>query len=316
MGADFADAANVFDRAAVRTHRNRAAHVLPMHDFLLREAAEHLLDRLDDIKRRFPRTLDLGSRTGLLAHELKGRGGIEEMVQTDLSWNMISTASRSPRTDAGPAMTHAVADEELLPFAPGAFDAILSNLSLHWTNDLPGALVQLNHALKPDGLFLATLFGGDTLWELRDVLLRAEAEMEGGASPRVSPFVDVRDAGDLLSRARFNLSVADVDTVSVTYPDIFRLMSDLRGMGETNATAERRRTFTRRETLMRAAALYHELHGDDDGRLPATFQIVTLTGWTPHESQPKPLRPGSAKARLADALGTAEQPAGDKARPR
>ena len=315
MGGEFSEAPKVFDRAAVRAHRDRAAGLPTEHDFLVREAAERLLDRLDDVKRQFPIGLDLGCRTGILADALNGRGGVESILHADISWEMVRTLSNSPRSREAPPGICVVADEEFLPFAAASFDAILSNLSLHWTNDLPGALAQLNRALKPDGLFLATLFGGNTLWELRDSLLRAEAEVDGGASPRVSPFADVRDAGDLLNRARFTLSVADVDSVTVSYPDIFRLMTDLRGMGETNSTHARRRTFTRREVLLRAGAIYRELHGDQDGRLLATFQIITLTGWAPHASQPKPMRPGSATTRLADALGTSEYSAGDKAKP-
>ena len=315
MGGEFSEAPQVFDRAAVRAHRDRAARLPAEHDFLVHEAAERLLDRLDDVKRQFPRGLDLGCRSGFLGDALSGRGGVESILHADISWEMVRTLGTIPRSQDTPPVICVVADEEFLPFASASFDVILSNLSLHWTNDLPGALAQLNRALKPDGLFLATLFGGDTLWELRDSLLQAEAEVDGGASPRVSPFVDVRDAGDLLNRARFTLSVADVDSVTVSYPDIFRLMTDLRGMGETNSTHARRRTFTRREVLLRAGALYQELHGDQDGRLPATFQIITLTGWAPDESQLKPLRPGSATTRLADALGTSEHSAGDKAKP-
>lgn len=314
MDAEIPGPPVVFDRAAVRAHRDRAARSTA-HEFLVGESARRLLDRLEDVTRRFPRALDLGCRGGTLAHAPKGRGGIESVVHVDLSWEMVRRISRPSPSDGALAESRAVADEERLPFAPGSFDIVLSNLSLHWTNDLPGTLVQLNRALKPDGLFLATMFGGDTLWELREALLRAEAEAEGGAGPRVSPFVDVRDAGDLLNRARFALPVADVDTVTVTYPDVFRLMADLRGMGETNAAKARRRTFTRRDTLMRAGAIYRELHGDEEGRLPATFQIVSLTGWAPDASQPRPRRPGSATTRLADALGTTERPAGDTARP-
>ena len=315
MGGEFSEAPKVFDRAAVRAHRDRAARLPAEHDFLVHEAAERLLDRLDDVKRRFPKGLDLGCRTGILAKALSGRGGLESILHADISWEMMRTLVNSPRAQGILRNTCVVADEELLPFASASFDVILSNLSLHWTNDLPGALAQLNRALKPDGLFLATLFGGDTLWELRDSLLRAETEVDGGVSPRVSPFVDVRDAGDLLNRARFTLSVADVDSVTVNYPDIFRLMTDLRGMGETNATQARRRTFTGRAVLLRAGSLYQELYGDQDGRLPATFQIITLTGWAAHASQPKPMRPGSATTRLADVLGTSEHSAGDKAKP-
>lgn len=306
---------HIFDRKTVRNHRERAGPKIKKYDFLLHESAECLLDRLDDIKLQFPRALDLGARGGLLTGQIQGRGGIEVLVQSDLSWNIIATAPKMSKILKGPEIVPVVLDEELLPFKPNTFDLIISNLSLHWINDLPGTLIQINKALKPNGLFLANLFGGDTLWELRDVLLKAESEIEGGASLRVSPFADVRDLGNLLTRAKFNLTVADTDTISVNYSDIFSLMSDLRGMGETNAAMRRRKSFTRRETIMRAASLYKELYGDGDGRLPATFQIITLTGWAPHNSQPQPLRPGSAQLRLADALGIEERSAGDKAQP-
>jgi NADH dehydrogenase [ubiquinone] 1 alpha subcomplex assembly factor 5 len=206
-----------------------------------------------------------------------------------------------------------VAEAEALPFKPESFDLAVSLLDLHWINDLPGALVQLRRALKPDGLLLASLFGGDTLLELRQAWMEAEIEEEGGAGPRVAPFADVRDLGSLLQRAGFALPVVDSDTIEVTYPDALALMRDLRAMGEANAVAERRRSFTRRATLARAAAFYAERFRRPDGRIAARFEILTLTGWAPHQSQPKPLRPGSATARLADALNTIERSAGDKA---
>ena len=205
------------------------------------------------------------------------------------------------------------ADEEAMPFGAGAFDLVLSNLSLHWVNDLPGALAQIRHCLKPDGLFLAALLAGDTLTELRDALIEAEIAVAGGASPRVSPVADMRDLAGLLQRAGFALPVVDRDSITVTYADAFRLMADLRGMGETNATAARSRHPARRALFLEAAARYRAGHGDPQGRVPATFQVVYLTAWAPHDSQQKPLRPGSATARLADALGAAERPAGEKA---
>ena len=173
-------------------------------------------------------------------------------------------------------------------------------------------MLQLRRALKPDGLLLASLFGGDTLAELRRALLEAELEEEGGASPRVAPFADLRDLGQLLQRAGFALPVVDSDTIEVTYADPLALMRDLRAMGESNAVAERRRAFTRRATLARAAARYRELFARPDGRIAARFEIVTLTAWAPHASQPQPLAPGSGRTRLAAALGTIEHPAGDK----
>lgn len=296
---------NLFDRAAVRRHRDRAAQGFNGHDFLFREVAARLADRLDDIRRSFPTALDLGSHGGMLASAIAGRGGIERLVQSDLSPALLA------RT-AGPRVA---ADEELLPFAAESFDMVASVLSLHWVNDLPGALVQVRRALRPDGLFLAAMLGGGTLSELRQAFAAAEIAEEGGASPRLSPFADIRDAGMLLQRAGFALPVVDADSIAVTYPDAFALMRDLRGMGETNAVRERRKRFTRRATLMAAVAAYAERFADADGRIPATFHVIYLTGWAPHQSQQKPLRPGAARARLSDALDTAESPAGDTARP-
>lgn len=308
------DSFEVFNRQTVRRHRDRAAPRLDDHDFLFREAAERLCDRLLDVKRAFPMALDLGCHTGQLGRVLGagdrpggpgGPGGIETLIQCDLSPAMAKRAG-------GPALA---ADEEALPFAGETFDLILSNLSLHWVNDLPGALAQIRRALKPDGLFLASMLGGETLTELRRALAEAEIAEEGGLSPRISPMAEVRDLGGLLLRAGFALPVADTDTLTVMYEDPMKLMADLSAMGETNAAAEGRKGFTRRATLMAAAARYRELFAADSGRMPATFQVITLTGWAPDPSQQQPLKPGSAEARLADALDTVEIPAGEKAKP-
>lgn len=304
------DSFEVFNRLSVRRHRDRAAADLGDHDFLFRESAERLSDRLDDVKRRFPLALDLGCHGGQLGRALKRRGGVETLVQCDLSPAMAAQAGRE---DGLPALA---CDEEALPFAGGAFDLVLSNLSLHWVNDLPGALLQIRRALKPDGLFLAAMLGGDTLKELRQALGEAEAAEEGGLSPRVSPMADVRDLGGLLQRAGFALPVTDTDTITVNYPDPMALMADLSGMGETNAAHEMRKGFTRRRTLEAAWARYSELFAGPDGRVPATFQVITLTGWAPDASQPQPLKPGSAEARLAHALDTVEISAGEKAKPK
>ncbi len=292
----------VFDRRAVQAHRNRAASNLAAHDFLFREAADRLADRLLDCRRDFPLALDIGSHGGILAEVLGSRGGVQTLVQADLS----------PRLAAQGSGLRLAADEEYLPFALKSFDLVMSALSLHWVNDLPGALIQLRRCLKPDGLFVATILGGDSLWELRESLLRAEAEIEGGASPRISPFAELADGASLLQRAGFALPVADGEQLTVTYPDALTLMRELRGMGENNAGVDRRRNFSRRTTLLRAAEIYRERFGDRNGRIPATFQFITLTGWRPHPSQPRALRPGSAKTRLADALGTVERPTGEK----
>lgn len=295
----------VFDRRLIRARRDRAATNFAEFDFLFREVADRLADRLVDITRSFPVALDIGCHTGVLGSALQGRGQIEALIQCDLSEPMV-------RRSGG---LGSVADEETLPFDEGCFDLVLSNLSLHWINDLPGALVQANRCLKPDGLFLAAMLGGDTLHELRDCLMAAELEIRDGASPRFSPFALVRDAGGLLQRAGFTLPVTDSDIITVTYENAFRLMRDLRGMGETNAALTRPRHFTQRNIFLRAAQLYEERYAGSDGRIPATFEVIYLHGWSPHESQPQALRPGSAKTRLADALGTTEVATDDKAAP-
>jgi SAM-dependent methyltransferase len=304
----------VFNRQAVGRHRARAAPGLSGHDFLFRETAARLADRLRDIKRRFPFALDLGCHTGQLAKALDGPGGVETLVQCDLSPAMVREAERAEAPD-GPRRLGLAADEEWLPFKEGAFDLVISNLSLHWVNDLPGALLQIRRALNQDGLFLAALLGGDTLKELRQALAEAEIAEENGLSPRVSPMADVRDLGSLLQRAGFALPVADTDAITVSYADPMKLLADLRGMGEANAAELRRKTFTRRATLRAALDRYRELHTGPDGRVTATFQVVTLTGWAPDPAQPKALRPGSAKGRLADALDTDEISLGEKAKP-
>ena len=295
----------VFDRASVRRHRDRAAADLGAHDFLFREVAERLADRLADVARDFPTALDLGCHTGQFAEVVGGRGGIERLVQADLSPAMLGRAKG----------LRLAADEELLPFRPHSFDLVVSVLSLHWVNDLPGALVQINRALKPDGLFLAAILGGGSLPELRQAWLTAEATLESGASPHVSPFVDIRDAGGLLQRAGFALPVVDGDEISASYADPFALMRELRGMGESNAVRQRRHRFSRRQTVMAVADAYITAFADAGQRVPASFQVLYLTAWTPHDSQPQPLRPGSAKSRLAEALGVPERLAGEKAAP-
>jgi SAM-dependent methyltransferase len=264
----------IFDRTQVRRQRDRAAVSLADHDFLLQESADRLCDRLEDVARGFPRALDIGCHGGELSQRLAGRFGIETLVSCDLSPKMAALAATNG------ALTVA-ADEETLPFAEGRFDLVVSNLSLHWVNDLPGALLQIRRILKPDGLFIASLLGGETLKEWRQAMMEAELAEEDGVSPRVSPFVDVRDAGGLMQRAGFALPVADIDPVNVTYGNPMTLLADLRGMGEGNAVKTRRKGFTRRGTFARALSLYQERFADHEGRLPASFQILTMTGWTP-----------------------------------
>lgn len=294
----------IFDRKLVRRRRDRAAVRFHEFDFLMVEAADRLADRLLDLRREFRVVLDLGAHSGVLARvwppDLNGTW----LAHGDISPEMAALAGKH-----GPALA---CDEEALPFAEASLDAVLSCLSLHWVNDLPGALVQIRRALAPDGLFLASVLGGDTLVELREVLSAAELEVTGGISPRVSPFADIPDLGGLLQRAGFALPVVDSDPLTVTYDNLFALMADLRGMGESNAVLERHKLPTRRNVLMRAAKIYHQRFADSNGRIPATFQIITMTGWAPDASQQKPLRPGSAQNRLADAVGGVEAAAGDR----
>ena len=283
----------VFDRRVLRVRRARAAPALHGCDFLIREAALRLVERLGDVRRKFPLALELGCHTGQLATLLHGNSQVGELIQTDLAQSMVRRAHG----------LRLVADEEALPFGAGRLDLVLSCFSLHWVNDLPGTLAQIRYALRPDGLFLAVMPGGTTLHELRESLLRAELEIAGGAGPRVSPFVDVRDAGALLQRTGFALPVVDVETVTVIYDHPLKLVAELRAMGEANALVQRGGPLLKRATLWRACEIYQELFGDRANRIPVTFQLLTLSGWAPDRSQPQPIRRGSGQVNLAEALG-------------
>lgn len=263
----------LFDRRARRRHRDRAAG-RGCVDFLHRELADRLIERLDDVKREFRLALDLGAHHGALSRALGCRPGIEWVVAADPSFGFLAQLSGM----------RVAADSDLVPFRDGSFDLVVSMLELHWAGDLPGALVQIRRILKPGGLFLAAMLGGSTLVELRTVLIEAELIEEGGASPRVSPVAELGDVAGLLLRTGFAMPVADAEKITVTYPDALALMRDLRGMGETNALTARRRTSLRRATLARAALLYSERFGQPDGRVPATFEILFLTGWAPGAS--------------------------------
>jgi NADH dehydrogenase [ubiquinone] 1 alpha subcomplex assembly factor 5 len=268
----------LFDRRAWRLHRERAAGLAV--DFLQREVAERLLDRLELINHDFPAVLDLGAGDGFMTRLVAERSGCGWVVAAEPARRLIASAM-APRVSADP---------EFIPFRDASFDLVASCLVLHWCADLPGTLIQLRRALKPDGLLLAAMLGGSTLVELRTVLFEAELAEEGGVSPRVSPTTELSDAAALLQRAGFTMPVADSETITVTYPDMPALMRDLRGMGETNALTARRR-FLSRATLARAGSIYTERFGDGAGRIPATFEILFLTGWAPHPAQAKP-RPG------------------------
>jgi SAM-dependent methyltransferase len=290
----------IFDRQMLRRRRQRARKFGP-ETFLLDRVAADLGERIGVVLRRFERVVDLGTPTDALRRALAGN----ENVGT-----IVAATPDAAALDAG--FPRVAADEEALPFAEASLDLLVSALALQFVNDLPGTLIQIRRALKADGLFLAALIGGDSLSELRAAFAQAESEIEGGVSPRVAPFADVREMGALLQRAGFALPVVDSDRLTVRYPDVFALMRDLRRMGSTNALAERRRAPLKRATLKRMMEIYAERFADADGRLRASFEIVWLSGWVPHESQQQPLRPGSAVRRLADALGTREIPTGEK----
>jgi SAM-dependent methyltransferase len=300
----------LFDRDLHRVRLDRAAAGYGAADFLKARAAADAVERLEAIMRDFPLAVDLGARNGAFAAALarsdaqrnpeKPKVGV--LIEADLSLRMLADRT-------GPKVQ---ADEERLPCADESLNLVVSLLSLPWANDLVGALIQIRQALKPDGLFLGALLGGSTLAELRQCLTQAEAELLGGAGLRVSPFADVLDGAALLQRAGFALPVADLDRVTVRYSSALELIRDVRAMGESNVLLDRARRPLTRPVLGRAAEIYRERFSESDGRVRATFDIVTLTGWAPHPDQQQPLRPGSAKMRLADALHVKEQPAGEK----
>jgi SAM-dependent methyltransferase len=289
----------IIDRELLRARAGRA-RALGLSTFLLDRVAEDLADRLASVLRSFSRALDLGTPTDAVRRVLAASGKVSTVI----------AANALAQERDGLAVA---ADEEALPFADGSLDLLVSALALHFVNDLPGTLVQIRRALRPDGLFVAAMLGGETLTELRQAFAAAEAEVEGGISPRVLPFADVRELGALLQRAGFALPVTDVDRLTVRYASPLALMHDLRRMGAANPLIERRRAPLRRATLARLLDIYAARFADADGRIRATFEIVHLSGWAPHESQQQPLAPGSARTRLADALGAQERSAGEKA---
>jgi SAM-dependent methyltransferase len=267
----------LFDRALLRARQDRALRAGPA-TFLLDRVAEDMAERLHAVLREFKSAADVGTPGDHVRDALAGR--LSQLAHVDL-----------PEQESEP-----------LPFEPASLDLVVSALAFQFVNDLPGVLAQIRRALRPDGLLLAAMIGGDTLTELRQSFAAAEAELDGGVSPRVAPFADLRDIGALLQRAGLALPVTDVDRIVVRYDSAFALMQDLRRMGATNILRERRRTPTRRATMLRMAQMYGERFADADGRIRATFDVIWLSGWAPHESQQQPLRPGSAKAGLAEAI--------------
>lgn len=285
----------LIDQTAHHLFRNKAASSFDTFDFLKIAVAERLADRLDIIRRDFPLALDIGCHTGGLASRLMETGKIGRIVGVDTSAEMVAQA-RARGVEAQ------VADYFNLPFPEASVDAIFSAFTLHWINDLPGLILRLCRHLKPDGLMMLALPGGETLQSLRNCFAEAESEMLGGMTPRVMPMADIRDLGGLLGRAGLALPVADSETITVTWATPFDLLRDLRGMGEQNALSARSRRFTPPSVIARMAELYAERFAGADHRIPASFEIITLTGWAPDANQPQPLKPGSATHNLADIL--------------
>ncbi|MGI9486468.1 MAG: methyltransferase domain-containing protein [Geminicoccaceae bacterium] len=283
----------IFDRRLLRRRRDRMAMRFADFDFLVNEMTERVVERLSDVRRSFGTTLVLGCHTGQVAARLP-KAQVGDVIQADLSPSMVEQVN-----DVRVAL-----DEEKLPFGFDCFDLVIAVGNLHWVNDLPGTLIQIRYALKPDGLLLAAMPGGRTLHELRTCLADAQTQVTpGAAAPRVAPFIDVPDAGDLLRRTGYALPVADIDTLNVTYGHPLKLLKDLRGMAETNMLLESAGIPLRRSTLLQACRLYQERHADAQGRVAATFQLLMLAAWSPGPGQPQPLKRGSGKASLAEVLG-------------
>ncbi|KAK9837273.1 hypothetical protein WJX81_002822 [Elliptochloris bilobata] len=302
MGSKANAPPQIFDRRLKQAHRDRAAHLQSDDDPLLGEVTERLLDRLEDCRRSFPVAAIIGGAGTSVAARLTGaRAGVETLLHLDDSPAMLAHAARLQQASGTrwPQVHHLAAEEEWLPLREKSVDVIISSLSLHWVNDLPGAMVQCRRALKPDGLFLSAMWGGSTLQELRIAHTLAEQEVEGGLSPRMSPLVQVRDAGNLLTRAGLNIPSVDVDELTVHYGSPSKLVDHLRAMAESNAVYTRRPTM-RRATAAAAERIYREKFGAEDGSVPATFEVIYMTGWAPAALQPQALRRGSATVKLED----------------
>ena len=291
---------SLFDRSLLAARRNRAAAGFSQAQFLRDRSIEDTLLTLAAINRRFDLALDMSAADGSFNRALATSDAADKvglLIEGELSERLSAQQS---------GLARLIMDEEWLPFADDSLSLIVSVLGLHSVNDLPGVLVQVRRALTPDGLFIGTLFGGETLKELRGCLMEAELEVRGGYGPRIAPFAEGPDLIDLLKRTGFSMPVVDSDRVEVTYEHPLRLLADLRAMGEGNVMIDRPRLGLNRAILQKMSELYFARHADAEGRVTATFEIITLSGWKPHESQQKPLKPGSAKTRLADALGVKE----------
>lgn len=291
----------IFDRNLKRKQRDRAAWLMGAKDSFVDTVAENLLDRLEDCKRTFSTALCMGGSMEAIRRLLRGRGGVEKLIMMDTSYDMVKLCKDTEKniSSGGVETSYIVGDEEFLPIKESSLDLVISSLGLHWTNDLPGAMIQCRLALKPDGLFLAAILGGETLKELRIACTVAQMEREGGISPHLSPLAQVQDAGNLLTRAGFMLPGVDVDEYIVKYRSPLELIEHLRTMGETNALLQSNK-FLNRETALATAAVYESMFAAEDGTIPATFQVIYMTGWKEHSSQQKAKKRGSATISFKD----------------
>ncbi|XP_060204788.1 putative methyltransferase At1g22800, mitochondrial isoform X1 [Lycium barbarum] len=291
----------IFDRHLKRMQRDRAAWLMKPKDSLVDTVAENLLDRLEDCKKTFPTALCMGGSLEAIRRLLRGRGGIEKLLMMDTSCDMVKLCKDAEQQMLNDNIetSYIIGDEEYLPVKENSVDLVISCLGLHWTNDLPGAMIQSRLALKPDGLFLAAILGGETLRELRIACTIAQMEREGGISPRLSPLAQVRDAGNLLTRAGFTLPGVDVDEYTVRYNSALELIEHLRAMGETSALLQRSKVL-KKDTALATAAIYESMFAAEDGTIPATFQIIYMTGWREHHSQQKAKKRGSATVSFQD----------------
>jgi SAM-dependent methyltransferase len=295
----------IFDRSVIRKNRNRAFHNFKDHDFLFTLAGKYLNERLEIINREFPVALQIGARSDKdLEDKIIKTAGIKNLYHMDIAENFLKDKKCA-----------ILADEEFLPFKKHSLDLIISPLSLHSVNDLPGTLAQINYALKPDGLFLACIFGGATLDELRNAMMAADLTLKNGTSPHIAPFIDKQQMGALMQRAGFALPVIDSEEIKVSYSGFNKLLSDLKFMGEANAIKDRLNSFSSKSLFKMAKTFYKEHYSEDDGKLCASFEMIFMIGWAPHKDQQQPLKPGSAQHSLADTLNVEEIKTGDIALP-
>ncbi len=292
----------IFDLAALTQHRNRAASGFSEFNFLKQLGVDRLVERLGLVRRRFNDILDIGCHSGEMVSALSA----SDLYHLNMRFTQLEIAQKFADIASENGAHTYCSELNPLPIMPAQFDAIISAMFLHWIDDLPGVLTQARLGLRPDGFFVANLLGGRSLQELRQVLVAAETELYGGMSARTVPMADIRDLGGVMQRAGFALPVIDAELIDVTYPNLFRLMADLRGMGEQNALHARSRSFATKALFMKAAEIYQREFSNEDGQIVASFELITLTGWSPSPSQPQPLAPGSATMRLADAIDSTE----------